>query len=218
MKYIFNAILFLVDTQQQYQPTESTDANKSLSNAFPPAQMPTPHFVPTSFPDQQQKTTPFGAPPPTAPVFSAMPPLPNTGANQFPSTFPPNAGTASPFNASSAPPLPSTAGQTSSFIGQQPPQMPSAGLPPQHGGFYGQQQALMQQRPGLAAFNNTNNVYGQPPTSTPPTSSSPATITPSYVQQAQMPAPPPMAAQQPYGGYPAQSNYYNPAQPYPKTS
>lgn len=182
--------------------------------------MPTPHFVPTSYAEQQQKTTPYGAPPPTASAFPSMPALPNTGMAQFPSAFPavplPNAGASSPFNAGSAPPLPPTAGQASSFIGQQPQQMPTPGPPSQQGGFYGQQQALMQQRPGLPAFNNTNNPYGQQPTSTPPSSSSPATITPSYVQPNQMPGPPPSAMQQPYGGYTTQPNYYNPAQPYPK--
>lgn len=217
----------LVDTQQQqqqyqYQPTESTDANRPPSTAFPPTQMPTPHFVPTSFADQQQKTTPFGAPPPSS-YPATMPSLPNTGANQFPSAFPPvplpNANASSPFNASSAPPLPPNAGQTSAFIGQQ--QMPSAttaAAPPQQGGFYGQQQNLMQQRPGLPAFNNANNAYGQPPTSTPPSSSSPATITPSYIQPTSMPAPPPTATQQQYGGYQPQPTYYNPVSQYPKAS
>jgi hypothetical protein len=219
-----------VDTQPQYQSTEFTDANKALSTAFQPTQMPTPHLVPTAF--DQTKTSQFGAPPPS---FTGMPPLPNSGASRFPTSFPPpalpNASTSSPFNSTSAPPLPPTTGQTSTFIGQhqqqqqqqqQQPQQTPVPPPPQQGGFYGQQQALsQQQRPGLSAFNNnTSNAYGQPPQQqapTPPTSSSPATINPSYVQPTAMPGPPPLASQQPYGGYPTQNNYYNPVQQYPRT-
>ncbi|CAF5197176.1 unnamed protein product, partial [Rotaria sp. Silwood1] len=41
--------------------------------------------------------------------------------------------------------------------------------------------------------------------------SSPATINPSFIQPTSMPTPPPLASQQPYGGYPPQNAYYNPA-------
>jgi hypothetical protein len=187
--------------------------------------MPTPHFVPTGFGDQQAKTSPFGAPPAT---FPGMPPLPNNNTQRFPTTFPPstlpNTNTSSAFNPNSAPPSafnntsappPANAGQTSTFIGQQQQQQP----PPQQAGFYGQQQALFQQRPGPPTFgsnnnNNTNNAFSQQQ-QPPPSSSSPATINPSFIQPTAMPTPPPLASQQPYGGFPPQ-NYYNPVQQYPK--
>jgi len=224
LKYQFIFLLFIVDTQQQYQSTESSDANKPPSTRFQQTQMPTSHFVPTGFVDQQAKTSPYGAPPQS---FSGMPSLPNSGATRFPTSFPPpalpNANTSSAFNPTSAPPLPPSTGQTSTFIGQQ--QQTPVAPPPQQSSFYGQQQGLMQPRPGLSVFNNTNNAYGQQQQQqqqqqqapTPPTSSSPATINPSYIQPTAMPTPPPLASQQPYGGYPAQNNYYNPAQQYPRT-
>ena len=192
--------------------------------------MPTPNMVPTGYGDQQAKTSPFAAPPSS---FSGMPPVPNAGANRFPSAFPPqtlpNANTPSAFNSTSAPPPPpppSSAGQTSTFIGQQQQQQQQQQTPlappPQPGGFYGQQQALMQQRPAFPGFNpnnNTNNTYPQQQQyqTAPPSSSSPATINPSFVQPTAMPTPPPLASQQPYGGY-APQNYYNPGQQYPKLS
>jgi len=176
--------------------------------------MPAPHFIPTGYGDQQGKTSPFGAPPPS---FPGMPPLPTASTTRYPTAFPPptlpNANASSAFNPTSAPPPSSTAGQTSTFIGQQTPLAP----PPQQGGFYGQQQALNQQRPGFSGFNPNNNTFAQQ--QTPQTSnSSPATINPSFVQPTAMPTPPPLASQQPYGGYQPQTNYYNPAQQYPKTS
>ncbi|CAF2814445.1 unnamed protein product [Rotaria sp. Silwood2] len=214
-----------VDTQNQnqYQSSESTDANKPPLNSF--QQMPTPHFVSTGINDQQAKTSssPFG-PPPTS--FPGMPPLPNANASRFAAAFPPpplpNTSTTSPFNSSSAPPPPSSNTiQTSTFIGQQQQQTP---LPPQqqqHGGFYGQQQALVQQRPGFPTFNpniNTSNAFNQQQQQAPPSSSSPATINPSFIQPTAMPTPPPLASQQPYGGYVPQNAYYNPVQQYPKTT
>ncbi|CAF0928983.1 unnamed protein product [Rotaria sp. Silwood1] len=211
-----------VDKQNQYQSSESTDANKPSPTSF--QQMPTPHFVPTGINDQQTKISSslFG-PPPTS--FSGMPPLPNASTtSRFPTPFPPqtlpNANTTSAFNSSSAPPPPppsSNTAQTSTFIGQQQQAPPS-----QQGGFYGQQQALMQQRLGFPTFNpNINtppNAYIQQQPQAPPSSSSPATINPSFIQPTSMPTPPPLASQQPYGGYPPQNAYYNPAQQYPKTS
>ncbi|CAF0808709.1 unnamed protein product [Rotaria sordida] len=216
------------NTQNQYQSSESTDANKPPPTSF--QQMPTPHFVPTGLNDQQTKTSSslFG-PPPTS--FHGMPPLPNAGASRFPTTFSPptlpNTNTTSTFNSSSAPPPPSSnTTQTSTFIGQQQQQQQQQqqaplGLPPQQGGFYGQQQALMQSRPGLPAFNpniNTPNAFAQQQPQAPPSSSSPATINPSFMQPTVMPTPPPLASQQPYGGYLPQNTYYNPAQQYSKTS
>jgi hypothetical protein len=184
--------------------------------------MPTPHFVPSGYGDQQTNTSSFGGAPPTS--YPGMPPLPNAGATRYPTAFPPstlpNANTSSAFNQNSAPPLSSNAGQTSTFIGQQQQQQQQTPLapPPQQSGFYGQQQALIQQRSGLPAFNPNNNTYGQQQQPLSPSSSSPATINPSFVQPTAMPTPPPLASQQPYGGYPPQNNYYNPVQQYPKTS
>jgi hypothetical protein len=189
--------------------------------------MPTPHFVPTGFGGQQGKTSPFGAPPTS---FPGMPPLPNAGATQYSTSFAPptlpTATTPSNFTSTPTPPLPSVAGQTSTFIGQQQQQQqqqqqpPPVAPPPQQGGFYGQQQALLQQRPGLPAFNatnTTNNAFAQQ--QVPPSNSSPATINPSFIQPTAMPTPPPpLASQQPYGGYPPQSNFYNPVQQYPKAT
>jgi len=192
---------------------ESSDTNIARPNSFQQTQMPTPHFIPSGYGDQQGKTSPFGAPPPS---FPGIPPLPTAGTNRYPTAFPPstlpNANASSAFNSTSAPPLPSAAGQTSTFIGQQTPLAP----PPQQSGFYGQQQALSQQRPGLPAFN-ANNTYAQQQTPL-SSSSSPATINPSFVQPTAMPTPPPLASQQPYGGYPPQTNFYNPVQQYPKAS
>jgi hypothetical protein len=174
-----------------------------------------PHFIPAGYGDQQGKTSPFGAPPPSS--YPGMPPLPTAGTTRYPTAFPPptlpNANASSAFNPTSAPPLPSAAGQTSTFIGQQTPLAP----PPQQSGFYGQQQALNQQRPTFPGINTNNNTFAQQQTSLSSTSS-PATINPSYVQPTAMPTPPPLASQQPYGGYPPQNNYYNPVQQYPKTS
>jgi hypothetical protein len=216
--------VLIVNTQQQYQSSESVDANQAASTAFQQTQIPTPHFVPTGFGDQQAKTSPFGAPP----TFPGMPPLPNNNTQRFPTAFPPptlpNTNTSSAFNANTAPPSafnntsappPSNAGQTSTFIGQQQQQPP-----PQQAGFYGQQQALFQPRPGPPTFgsnnnNNTNNAFSQQQ-QPPPSSSSPATINPSFIQPTGMPTPPPLASQQPYGGYVPQNNYYNPIQQYPK--
>lgn len=201
----------LVDNQQSFQSTESNDANKQQTNTFQPTQMPTPHFVPTAFNNQQDKTSPY--PPPPTTNFG-VPTLPNANVTGYPATYPaplPNSSAPPTFNPTSAPPLPPNAGQLSTFIGQQ--QTP-AGPPPAQGGFYGQQQALMQQRSGLPAFGQQ-----QQQTSAPPTSSSPATINPSFVQPSTMPTPPPMASQQPYGNYPPPpTNYFNPVQQYPKAT
>ncbi|CAF0752335.1 unnamed protein product [Adineta steineri] len=254
-----------VDTQHQYHSSESVDTNKAPPTSF--QQMPTPHFVPTAFNDQQTKTSPFGAPPP---AFPGMPPLPtNAGTPRFPTAFPPstlpNANTTSAFNPTSAPPsafnptsappsafyptsapqsafnpnlggaptppASSNAGQTSTFIGQQQQhqqqqqqQQQQQAPPPQQGGFYGQQQGLLQQRPGLPAFNSQqNNTFvpqQQQQQLPPPSSSSPATINPSFIQPSAMPTPPPLASQQPYGGFPPQNNFFNPGQQqqYPKLS
>lgn len=208
----------IVETQHQYQPTESADANKAPPTSYPQTQMPTPHFVPTAaYTDQQGKTSSFGAPPTS---YASMPSAPNAVAPRFSTAFPPvpmpTASTSSAFNPTSAPPLPPSAGQTSTFIGQQQHQQQQqqipAAAPPQQGGFYGQQQAMTQQRPGVPNFYNTNNAFGQQQAPTPPSSSSPATINPSYIQPNSMPAPPPSASQQPYGGYQPQNNYYNPVQ------
>jgi hypothetical protein len=217
---------YIADTQPQYQPPESTDANKAPPNSFQQPQMPTSHFVPTGFNDQQGQTSPFGAPPTSYP---GMPPLPNSVPTRFPTTFAPpplpNANTSSAFNSTSAPPSTSNAGQTSTFIGQQQQQQQPQAPPLQQGGFYGQQQALMQQRPGLPVFNpnnNPNNTFAQQQQQQqqqqPPSSSSPATINPSYIQPTAMPTPPPLASQQPYGGYQPQNNFYNPVQQYPKAT
>ncbi|CAF0851566.1 unnamed protein product [Adineta ricciae] len=230
-----------IDAQNQFQASESVDKNKTHATAF--QQMPTPQqFMPTPYDDQQPKASPFGAPPSTFPVMPPIPP--NTGNQQFPIPYPPttlpNASTSSVFNTASAPPIappsafnsnplgppPTTSssssnlGQPSAFIGQQ--QTPLA-PPPQVGGFYGQQQALFQQRAGPSTFipNNTanpNNTLGQGPPGPPPTSSSPATINPSFIQPTQMPTPPPLASKQPYGGFPGQNNFYNPTQQYPRQS
>lgn len=227
-----NLFIYIADAQQQQQQyqqqyqtqsSDSGDANRALPNAFQQTQMPTSHLVPSQYGDQQVKTSVFG-PPPTS--YPGMPSLPNAGATRFPTTFPPatlpNANAQSAFNSTSAPPLPSNAGQASTFIGQQQQQQPQQQTPlmppPQQGGFYGQQQALHQQpRPGLPAFNATNNpnnafLQQQQQQQPPPSSSSPATINPSYVQPSAMPTPPPLASQQPYGGYGSQPNFYNPVQ------
>lgn len=218
-----------VDTQHSYPTSESTDANRPPSTAFPQTQMPTPsNFAPIGFGGEQQaKTSPFG-PPPTS--FPGMPSLPNQSAVRYPTNFAPptlpNTNTSSTFNPTSAPPLPPpNAGQTSAFIGQQQQQTPLA-PPPQQGGFYGQQAALLQQRPGMSAFNpnnGTNNAFAQQqqqqmPPLPPSSNSSPATINPSVIQSTPMPTPPPLASQQPYGGFQPQTNFYNPTQQYSKMS
>ncbi|CAF0886549.1 unnamed protein product [Rotaria sp. Silwood1] len=206
-----------VDTQQ----VESTHVHQMPPSTFPPMQMSTPHFMPTGFNnDQQAKSNVFGPPPTT---FPGMPPLPNNTSMPYPpSATSMNNNTPPTSNATSTPP-PSSVGQPSGFIGQQAPPLP------QQGGFYGQQQALFQQRPPLGNFN-ANNTFGPPQTAPPSSNSQPATINPSFMQPPPsnsspatinpsfMQPLPPMASQQPYGTYPPQNSYYNPVQQYPNTS
>jgi hypothetical protein len=177
------------------QHVEPTNANQISSSAFQQTHMPTPHFVPSGFNnnDQQAKTNVFGPPPTT---FPGIPPLPTSTAPRFPPATTPSSNT----------PPPSSVGQPSAFIGQQ-----SSAPPPQQGGFYSQQQPSYQQRSPFVGFN-TNNTFAPQQVAPPSSSSAPATINPSFVQ------PPPMASQQPYGAYPQQNTYYHPVQQYPNTS
>lgn len=202
----------------QHQSVESNNAQIAPPSTYQQPPMSTPQFAQSAFGagsinDQQAKTNAFGPPPTSA--FPGMPPLPNNAsAPRFPTAFPnanvlPNTGVPPTFNSAPTPP-PASGGQPSAFIGQQ-------AAPPQQGGFYSQQQTMFQQRPPGPGFNppNANNNYaqqGQPPAMPPASSSSPATINPSFAP------PPPMANQQPYGGYAPQNSYYNPMQQYPKTS
>lgn len=220
-------------TAGQTQSLESNDSSVSTPANYGSAQMPTaqqqyvpPSFVSTPGQDQQTKTSAFGAPPTT---FPGMPPMPQaTTPSRYPTGFPPNNTLAqSSFNPTGSMPPPtitnaSAPGQPATFIGQQ-------SAPPQSAGFYAQQQqqqppqqqqqqqqqSFYNPRPPNVGFNqmNPNNSYApqnQVQTQQPPTSSSPATINPSFI------APPPMASQQPYGGYQPQQPYYNPVQGYPK--
>jgi len=173
----------------------STDTNQIPHSTFQQTQMPTPHFVPSGFNnDQQTKTNVFGSRPTT---FPGIPSLPNSATPRFPPATTPNSNTPT-----------SSIGQPSAFLGQQ------TSTSTQQGGFYGQQQALFQQRPPVVGFNG-NNTFVPQQTATSSSSSSPATINPSFVQP---PPPPPMASQQPYGAYPPQNSYYNSPQQYPKLS
>ena len=197
----------VVDTH----PTPSADNNQALQNQFQP--MPTPHFAPSGYSQEQQVKANLFGPPPT--TFPGMPTPPNPSAPRFPpaNTAGNNAPVSSFPSAPTPPPL--STGSTSGFLSQSGP-----AVPPQQGGFYAQQQAAsplppagsfyaQQQATAPGNFNPTN-AYSpqQPPTSNP----SPATINPSFPQ----PGPPPMAFQQPYGAYSQQNAYYNPMQPYPK--
>ncbi|CAF3331064.1 unnamed protein product [Rotaria socialis] len=188
-----------VNTQQQYQPSQTTDSNKAPPppTSFQQTQI----FAPTGYNDQQNKTSTFGGP------QSPFPPMPTL----------PNVNTSSAFNTSSAPPLPSSnTVQTSAFIGQQQFQ-PVA--PPPQSGFYSPQSSMQQKSfiPGMNTNMNSSNAYAQQQ-APPPSGSSPATINPSYIQSTGMPVPPQFTSQQPYGGYPPQNSYYNPASQYSKTS
>ncbi|CAF2405130.1 unnamed protein product [Rotaria sp. Silwood2] len=166
-----------VDTQK----VESTNTNQIPFSTFPQTQMPTPHFMPTGFNNEQQAKPNMFGPPPT--TYSGMPPLPNNPPPQYPpSATTSNTNTPPTLNPSSTPP-PSSAGQSSGFMGQQ------ASPLSQQGGFYGQQQALFQQRPPLGNFN-ANNTFASPQTTQLPSNSQPATINPSFMQ------PPPSNSQQ----------------------
>ncbi|UJR28318.1 hypothetical protein I4U23_009561 [Adineta vaga] len=163
----------LFETQNQYQPPEHVDANRTSATNF--QQMPTPYG------DQQGKTSPFGAPPGSYP---GMPPLPpNANTQQFISPYPPstlqgtNASSAfnpssalpSAFNNSSAPPsafnnssAPPSAFNNSSAPpsafnnSSAPPPPPSSSNLGQTSTFIGQQQ----QNP-LAPPSQQGGFYGQ---------------------------------------------------------
>ncbi|CAM4895953.1 unnamed protein product [Rotaria socialis] len=198
----------LINNEQRASPTvdiKPVDAT-NMNHTQPSPHMPAPHFMPTVYNnDQQVKTNAFG-PPPTS--FVGMPPLPTNIAPQYapPAGNNPNNNAPPTLNSTPTPP-PSSMGQPSGFIGQQHQPPPH----PQQGGFYGQQQNFFQQRPPVTNFN-ANNAFAPQQTAPQTSNSTPATINPSYVQ------PPPMASQQPYGGYAPQNAYYNPVQQYPKTS
>ena len=210
----------------QSQSLESNETNTAPTASYGTQQMSTSQYAPSVYAnvsnqDQQVKANTFG--PPTT-SYPGMPPLPNsTPASRFSNSFPSmnaqqNSITPSAFNPATST-VPTTAAsavvQQSNFIGQQ--SVP----PPQAAGFYAQQQSYFQQRPPMPGFNpmnnnnNSNNNYppqAQPPAQQPPPSSSPATINPSFI------APPPMTSQQPYGGYPPQTAYYNPSQTFQKAN
>lgn len=183
------------------QQVETTNVCNTPPANFQQTSVSTPYFVTPALNNYQQaKPNAYGPPP----SFSAMPPLPNTGAPQYPPASTSTTNTPPTFSAS-APPSSST-NQQAGFMG------PQAVAPPPQAGYYGQQQGFFQQRPPGGSFN-PSDPYAPPQSVASPSNSSPATINPSYVQ------PPPMASQQPYGAYPPQNSYYNPgAQQYPKAS
>ncbi|UJR21167.1 hypothetical protein I4U23_024265 [Adineta vaga] len=169
----------------QVQPTDT--------NKIPQTQVPTSHFVPTAFKNEQDARTNTFGPPPT--TFPNVPPLPNSTVPRFPPASNPTSN-APPTNYSpNMPPTPAN--------GQQPAAV-SPPLPPQQGGFYGHQQNLYQQRPSYPNYP-INNVY--PP-------QQPTTNNVSFPHSS---PPPQTAAQQSYGAYPAQTSYYNPGQQYPQS-
>ena len=152
------------------------------SPMFQQAPIPTTHFLPSSF-NNEQKVNAFA--PPSA-TYGGISPIPNNATPLLPPTSTPNSNASSAISSTGTLP----AGQSSNYIGQQVP-------PPMQQGFYAQQQVLFQQRPPIPNYNVNNTFVPQQTTS-----SSPATINPTFVQ----PAPPPMA----YGNYPPQNSYYNP--------